>query len=505
MCLDDFWPLIYYIARFYIAMDEQFKFLVKRNFNASITKFCSVILMVLLFFSQFLAYDIGGIKIGVIDSGALLLFFVLCGFEKLKMRFVIFFALTFCASMLLSSIYNMIVGVAGLHSILLCIRLFLIFLIMGAASWVNAKKIFEPKLYVYSVLGGLIIACVIGIVSFYLEILISKDQQIMWFDDGSHRVRAGGSIGNTGAFGYQIFLLYSISFLAFLYSIKNKWRLFFIFPMTLSLFSLIISSSRGSLSGILLFTVILLFLVNVKDKKAIIIMFFLSLLSVSFCSFCFLDTKTLVYTAQRVGFLNEKSSNSTVNVNEKEVRYNEENKSESEIKESYIDSTTLGKNNIASSCSGNIDCFKSAINEDNSTGIEEETEKKSIVANLSSGRLPAWKNYLLSIKKHVVWGVGYKNSLNYYGILIDNSFISVFVEGGIGAFLLFLLFWISAFLYAVKIYINEKLKGAFLVAFVISTAFQGVFLDIYSQWMSFPLFVFLIFVVSGDRWKENKI
>lgn len=491
--------------RFYIAMDKQFKFLVKWNFKASITKFFSVLLMVLLFFSQFLAYDIGGIKIGVIDSGVLLLFFVLCGFKKLKMRFVVFFALTFCASMLLSSIYNMIIGVAGLHSILLCIRLFLIFLIIGSASWVNTKKIFEPRLYVYSVLWGLIIACVIGVVSFYLEIVVSKDQQIMWFDDGSHRIRAGGSVGNTGAFGYQVFLLYSISLLAFLYSIKNKWRLFFIFPMTLSLFCLVISSSRGSLSGILFFTVILLFLVNLKDKKAIILMFFLSLLSASFCSFCFLDTKTLVYTAQRVGFFNKKNSDSAVNMNEKEVRYNESNKNESKIKENHIDSTPSEKNDVVSSFSGNIDYFGSAINEDNSAGIEKETEKKSIAANLSSGRLPAWKNYLLSIKEHVVWGVGYKNSLNYYGVLIDNSFISVFVEGGIGAFLLFLSIWISAFLYSIKIYAAEKLKGAFLIAFIISTAFQGVFLDIYSQWISFPLFIFLIFVVSGDSWKENKI
>lgn len=483
-------------------MDEQIKFLNKWSFSPSVIKIFSMILMALLFLSQFVACDIGGFKIGIIDSGFPLFFFIICGYKGLSMRLVVLSSLIFCATMLLTSIYNISIGIAGIHSILLCARLFLIFLIMGAANWVNHNNPFEPKSYIYSVFWGLVIACVIGIVTFYLNITIAKDQQIMWFNDGSYRIRAGGSIGNTGAFGYQIFLLYSISLLLLLFSKKNKWSYLFLFPMTLSVFSLVISSSRGSLLGILVFTIILLTLVNRKDKKTIIVMLFLSFLSASFCSFCFLDTKTLEYTAQRVGILNE-SDDSVLQEGVGDYNKND-GVAKNDMEDNYIDSFHAEKSDAISSFN-RTDYFNNEKNNGNKFGVENRVEKNSIASNFSSGRLPAWKKYLLAMKEHVVWGVGYKNSLSYYGVLIDNSFISVFVEGGAGVFLLFLLIWIGAIYHAVKIYNNEKSKGAFLIAFIMSTMFQGVFLDIYSQWISFPFFIFLIFVISSDNWEAKKI
>ena len=127
------------------------------------------------------------------------------------------------------------------------------------------------------------------------------------------------------------------------------------------------------------------------------------------------------------------------------------------------------------------------------------------LGTLSSSRLDNWAAYTQIIKDNFLFGLGYKAALETYGLQVDNSFMSVLLEFGILAFLSFLLMWASLLVGSLLKYANHKsLDNCFLVAFVLANLAHSLTLDIYTLWISFPLFLFVVYYfISKGKNDEN--
>lgn len=124
------------------------------------------------------------------------------------------------------------------------------------------------------------------------------------------------------------------------------------------------------------------------------------------------------------------------------------------------------------------------------------------LGTLSSSRLDNWTAYIQIIKDNFFLGLGYKAALEIYGLQVDNSFMSVLLEFGILTFVSFLLMWASLLTGSFFKYTNNKsLDNCFLVAFVLANLAHSLTLDIYTLWISFPLFLFVVyyFISKGNN------
>ena len=499
----------------------------------------AVLLLLSLYFTSFLTFKVDGVRLGVVDTGLFLVFCFISLKKKYDFNGFIVASLVFVLLMTLSTLLKKLEGEAGYRSILLCARLALIFSIIGAGIWASENEFFEKKIYIYSVFLGLITVCFLSIVLFYLNIALSKDQQIMWFSNGSHHVRAGGTIGNTGAFGHQIYLLYALSIFIFFSAYKDKFfRALSCASIPLTFFDVVISSSRGGFLGIIVFSFIFFLGIGLKDRIRFIFLLFAGMLAATLIILLSLDSKIIEYSGQRIGMATfykknyeenkinpdgqDKNNNSAYSLYideeklqkcQKELDYKGRSKkpSYSASENDYdcdfhprkdgskkIDSTSIGdsqKSNMS----------QPGLPDETERGGEQKEELKKNIDNLSSGRFAAWRLYYSVIKNNLLMGVGYKNSINYYGILIDNSFLSVLIEGGLVSFFAYFLLLVSMIFVSFVIYFkSDKKNGVFLIAFVLSNIVQSIFLDMYSQWISLPIFLFIFFVVGAAEWRKLK-
>ena len=454
----------------------------KWNSNIVFTIFC-----IACFFMSVLSLGVHGVHLGIVDTGVMLLFLFLYFFNCNKIDFLTILPWLFIASMGWSVIFNIFIEkIANLSSLVLFVRLTLIFSAVGGGAWLAQQKDEIFNKVILSLFFGLLVTCIIGIILYAYNVKISPDQQVIWFENGPVHLRAGGVVGNTGAFGHQIFLLFSLASFV-LYMFKDsiyKW-LSVLIAFSLVFFDLIISSSRGALLGIISFFVIYLF-TQIRKKSALLLVA-LSLVIASTFSYLFLDDNVLTFSARRIGlssvlhFDHNKNSAHNLLANKKEIysiidkEPHEKNKnSEEKITPKASEEKTTPK-----------------ISEENFSTIAK------IINDFSSGRLSTWERYIENVYKHLFWGIGYKNSMNHYGLVVDNSFMSIFVEGGVISLALFVFIWGEMIKRSVAIYrFANKEKGGFLVAFMLANLVQSFFIDIYSQWISFPIFLIVAYAIA---------
>lgn len=111
---------------------------------------------------------------------------------------------------------------------------------------------------------------------------------------------------------------------------------------------------------------------------------------------------------------------------------------------------------------------------------------------LVTGRLDAWQLVLQSTDDIRFAGLGYKASLNHFGVFIDNIFLLILFEGGPIVFIIFLLFWAGLGFNLLRILIEKRSTiGWAALAFFASFLLRNLTGGAISNWSTAPTFFLL--------------
>lgn len=444
--------------------------------------------MILCVIMPFPILWVKGIWVGIIDTGILFLFF-----NREKVVFSLknnqcFFLLLFASFVGLSTIVNIFNGNSRVINLFLYIRMLLLFSSIFLAIYIS----YEKNRYVFfkCIFFGLIFSLLIANILFWFNIRTSSEQQLMWFGNNIEaHLRAGGIVGNTGALGYQITLVLPAFFLAYRETCKSKlYYISFFMTAIIVSYTVMSSSSRGALIGIIVFLFLFLIGINFRERVLVATIFLSGFITAILLAYLTFDHNSLCYNEKRIGI------NSC-----KYLLHDYENISREE---------RLKINNEISLASQNYKetYWKYGSVADNITqGQEKDTNVIHMpMDDVSSGRFGTWRHYSGNILKHMWFGIGYKNTIPFYGAIMDNSFLTVLVESGIFSFIFYIMIWIGLLAKIVAFIKNKLLRdGFFMLGLVMSSLIQSVFLDIYSQWISFP--IFLVMVYSLMMTVSNKL
>lgn len=419
-----------------------------------------------------LAVSAGSTFVGLVDTGIFIIFIIPCCLLGWRPHWdkVSLCCLLFLITMGISLLWNIYIDNADIKNLFLYIRLWLIFSVIIGAWFLAHQSSSRFRNIIKILLVGIFISLMYGCWSFFNNKAIQPNQQVMWYADGGSHIRAGGLIGNTGTYGHQVFMFYTLGMLLWLTSAKSVVRSAVLFTgiMAASLFFITISSSRGAFIGIVLFTVLMIPVIWKRRRKSMLPIaviggaLFIALSAVS------LNHSVINYSLDRFWIshlLPQHHSHATM---QREGESNEEGKEGTQIADSS----------------------------------EAQEMPPSVEWNkVSSGRLDQWTAYLDIASRHPWLGVGYKNADKKFHLLMDNSVVSVMVEGGIVALIPFLMMWGAMLIGAVDIWQrSNRLMGYFLGVLMVSTFLQSLLVDIYTQWYSFPIFLFLF---MGVYYKER--
>jgi O-antigen ligase len=121
--------------------------------------------------------------------------------------------------------------------------------------------------------------------------------------------------------------------------------------------------------------------------------------------------------------------------------------------------------------------------------------------NFSAGRLDHWRIYFASILEHPIIGVGYKAAYANTGLAVDNSFLSVAAEMGLFTLVAFIAMWIFMLRGALNGLgsIETRTRSALVFGMALGCFAYSLTVDIYTQWLSFPIFLFLIYFNMPSR------
>ncbi|OAZ24862.1 polymerase [Klebsiella aerogenes] len=109
--------------------------------------------------------------------------------------------------------------------------------------------------------------------------------------------------------------------------------------------------------------------------------------------------------------------------------------------------------------------------------------------DITSGRLATWSAVPDILGENPIFGVGYRMATDKYGIVPDNVFISSLLETGIIGLALYIGMLVSL---CYCVYKNNSESLPLLLAFIAS----GMFVDIYTFWISIPALIFFVAVNS---------
>jgi hypothetical protein len=108
-------------------------------------------------------------------------------------------------------------------------------------------------------------------------------------------------------------------------------------------------------------------------------------------------------------------------------------------------------------------------------------------------RLDNWGSLTRQFFAIPVMGVGYKNSLEEYGLLIDNSFLLVWFESGVLASAFFIVFWLALLWKVFRATFFEKsVYSSLAFAVFLTFMFRNLTGGAITNWSAAPAFFFLL-------------
>ena len=286
--------------------------------------------------------------------------------------------------------------------------------------------------------GGAL-AIVIGITLHALQIEVRSGQQKLWMDGGS-QIRAGGLIGNSGAFGHMTATWCTIC-VGYLLSVsKHRYRFVGIAAcMLVAGYVVYVASSRATVMHLGVASMVLVVLTPTARKFRQ----WLMLLSV----FGLASTVVLGCAAMTLGGAGGgKLENNALKTN----------------LERFI------------------------------PGLGDASE-------FSSNRSENWPEYIEMMNHSVLSGWGYKMGVRLHEESPDNSYISVMLETGIFGFACMALFVCAVLVRLVGLYLVDDPYAVVLIATCFGQLANCLTSDIYTFWITMPVVFLLLGLVLQPR------
>lgn len=298
----------------------------------------------------------------------------------------------------------------------------------------------KKRLFLYYGIGGFI-AVAIGIFLHTFQIEVRQDQQKLWLEDG-FQLRAGGLIGNSGAYGHAT-ATWCVTTISWILLVSN-WRRqkeFAIGVGLVAMYAIYIGSSRAALLHLLVGMGTFCFLtpskVATRQKLAGMACFGILVLAIGICS------------AKLTGG---------------------------------------GAMEKTSAMETNLKRFVPGLSGD--------------VGEFTSNRAGNWPEYIAMFSESVVFGSGYKTGVRMHEESPDNSVLSVLLETGVVGFTMMSLF-VFAILYRLSQLYRCETENSTQYATIGLVMCAGQLIncatsDIYTFWITMPVVYLLLGVLTQE-------
>ncbi|MDH3716483.1 MAG: O-antigen ligase family protein [Planctomycetota bacterium] len=298
-----------------------------------------------------------------------------------------------------------------------------------------SRQQLNRMLITYGISGLLAVA--IGILLYALQIEIRANQQKLWLGS-TFQVRAGGLIGNSGAFGH-LTATWCVTCVGAL-CIVSRSRYRFVLAaavLMIAAYTVYIASSRATMFHLV--TALTAFALLLKTplawRKQVL----------TFALVAGLALTLLVCVSQVLSRPSDRASNVV---------------------------TT------------NLERFIPGLN---GVGINEFT----------SNRFDNWPEYIAMMSKNWLLGTGYKTGVRMHEASPDNSYLSVMLETGVLGFTCLSVFVVSVLCRLVTLYLAGDPYAAVMIPVCVGQLTHGLTSDIYTFWITMPVVYLLLgFVIQ---------
>ena len=288
------------------------------------------------------------------------------------------------------------------------------------------------------VFGGLF-AVLVGVVLHALQIEVRAGQQRLWVDGGSF-IRAGGLIGNSGAFGHMTATWAVISVISILHVWKHKFRHFMAAGLiVLAMYVVYVSSSRAAMMHMGVATIVAAFLIPVCRKTR------QKLAAVATIGVFGIVTLMLLVQVAPLGEIGNKSK----------------------------------------AVQSNLQRFIPGLSGDSS--------------EFTSNRADNWPEYIEMMSDSILLGAGYKMGVRMHEESPDNSYLSVMLETGVIGFACMSLFVVSVLYRLILLYFAGDPYAVVMIPVCCGQLANCLTSDIYTFWITMPIVFLLLGLCTQPR------
>lgn len=293
------------------------------------------------------------------------------------------------------------------------------------------------------VIGGLV-AVLIGVLLHALQIEVRAGQQRLWVNGGSF-IRAGGLIGNSGAFGHMTATWAVISVISILHVWKHKYRhLLAAALILLAMYVVYVSSSRAAMMHMGVATIVTAFIIPIRRS-----------------------TRQKLFAGASAGTLLVVGLLLLVQV---------------------FPLGNLGSKSKA--LQSNLQRFIPGLSGD--------------AGEFTSNRADNWPEYIEMMSESILLGAGYKMGVRMHEESPDNSYLSVMLETGFIGFFCMSLFVVSVFYRLICLYFAGDPFAVVMIPVCCGQLANCMTSDIYTFWITMPIVFLLLGLTTQPRLKEMK-
>lgn len=293
------------------------------------------------------------------------------------------------------------------------------------------------------IIGGLV-AVLIGVVLHALQIEVREGQQRLWVNGGSF-IRAGGLIGNSGAFGHMTATWAVISVISILHVWKNKYRHAMAAALILlAMYVVYVSSSRAAMMHIGVATIVTLFIIPIRRS-----------------------TRQKMFAAATTGTFLVVALLLSIQV---------------------FPLGNLGSKSKA--LQSNLQRFIPGLSGD--------------AGEFTSNRADNWPEYVEMMSESILLGAGYKMGVRMHEESPDNSYLSVMLETGVIGFFCMSLFVVSVFFRLSYLYFAGDPFAVVMIPVCCGQLANCMTSDIYTFWITMPIVFLLLGLTTQPRLKEEE-
>ncbi|MEM9410174.1 MAG: O-antigen ligase family protein, partial [Planctomycetota bacterium] len=386
---------------------------------------------------------VGAADVLVPIGGMVILMLPRCG--RIQVPHVALLCFSFAAVVSLLQISEM---ASAFDCLIRWIRLFGIFIPFYFGLFISTDDRLTRFAFNSWMVGGLI-AVLIGIFLYLLQIEVRSGQQRLWMDGGS-MIRAGGLIGNSGAFGHMTSTWAVVSFTWLITVCKHRYRIAgVILVMACAMYVIYISSSRAALLHLSSAAIVFLMLY----RMPLVIKHWLPLLVI-----------LAILLAVFFHCLNQWGGSFGIDTQRSSV--------------------------VQSSLARFVPGFDGG-------GVEEFTSRRS----------DNWPEYIAMMNQKALVGWGYKMGVRLHEESPDNSYLSVLLETGAFGFICMAMFVLSNLFILGRGCFSDEPYVCVMIPVVVGQLFNCMTSDIYTFWITMPVVFMLLGIViqrCGNR-QERKI